>query len=1433
MKIKEQNEKEKKLRGAKDMDVIISTYEEIYGTKTVIEVKDMFKECKNKKQQVLVLGRAGIGKTTFCQYVAHQWSNGDIWPQFDLVILISLRNLTETRYRARRRPYRLIDLVKKEYYSCIPFPPEHETFIEKQCADPDNSRILWLLDGYDEFAPSMPEHLKDLFEGLRTTHHHIITSRPYLNTLPHAVKMEITGFTDNNIENYVKQFFDHIEDKSYDASSRSKDLLNFLKSKPSIWGVAHIPINLELICNIWTNVDWSKTKELTMTALYDNIIEWICRQYLTKQKNESIQMTKKKIYKNCSTELSFLETLAFKAMENSTIILQSDLLEQTFDMMRISPKDRTRFLNIGILKSLDDQQTGNHIETSKDHYFVHLSFQEHFAAQYLVNALKGTSSQQELAIKFIKNSKYHQRYVLVFTFAAGLLVDNYYESCRNTFWNALLEEPRDLVGLRHFELIVSCLEEANLEDTFRRHPKLLRYLIKYIEDTTSKGHYWFNSQWRHLADLLKRSPSLLCEKSIMKVLEQLTNSKNMDVACNTLRMIPRMIELNVNVNENCKLISLLVKALRRTDEGVKLEVCWVLRDMGKQAAKNDVISELVTALLESCEDVKEFACQALGEMGEEAAKDDVISALVTALLESSDEVKKSACEALGKMGENAAQKNVISALATTLTNRNLSDRLRWSVCRAMEYMCEKAAGNNVISALVTELLKGSKSDKRHVCDALETMSSKVATPEAISVLITAILKGDQSAKGSACIALGGMGEKAATHEVITALMALTMDQDQNTLVKENACRALGMIGRKPRNPEAVSALKTILQDQHLNETIRASACYALGEIDQETVTKEVINVWVDMLGDESSSVKTAVCNVLGEMDRNSATDEIILKLQTVFLKGKQSVKESVCEALEKMGEKAARYDVIGTLVVAFMDRNQDERLKRRVCGTLGKMGEKAAENYVVSALVIAFSEGSENVKESVCEALGEMGESAARYDVIGTLVVALMDRNQDERLKRRVCRTLGKMGEKAAQDNVIDALLTTLTDPNQSVWLKHTVCEILGKMSEKVAQDNVISALLTAFSKGSESVKKSACKTLGEMGEKAAQDNVIGALLTTLTDPNQSVWLKHTVCETLGKMSETLGKMSEKAAQDNVISALVTASEGSESIKKSACEALGKMGENAAQENVISALVTMLTDQSDGVQMNYPFGGIISRSAEELNNYIGTALWRIIERTPTRKMIKVLVATFNAQIVQIQERKGSGMNYPEIEYWMENCSNGIASVCQFLGKMDLKPEIDKVNDELMLFIRRFKCVPYPGMRDWLKMTVGIFERACEALEKITERPIVGEVIDDLIYIIFMTQNLLNHRDNNNRKKRKLFEIKELLVSNVFYTLMEISEKVALIDVISRLEPDVIKIIAKSEHWQYYLDTVPAEKLIEFFFQDGRSDVASCYHTCYI
>ena len=42
---KEQNRKEKLLRDAQPATIIMGTYEQIYGTKTAIDVKDIFKTC--------------------------------------------------------------------------------------------------------------------------------------------------------------------------------------------------------------------------------------------------------------------------------------------------------------------------------------------------------------------------------------------------------------------------------------------------------------------------------------------------------------------------------------------------------------------------------------------------------------------------------------------------------------------------------------------------------------------------------------------------------------------------------------------------------------------------------------------------------------------------------------------------------------------------------------------------------------------------------------------------------------------------------------------------------------------------------------------------------------------------------------------------------------------------------------------------------------------------------------------------------------------------------------------------------------------------------------------------------------------------------------------------------------------------------------------
>ncbi|CAF1281124.1 unnamed protein product [Adineta steineri] len=194
---KDQQEKEKKLRDSQHNDAIIEAFENIHGIKTPIDIENIFKTCKNQTRNVLVFGRAGIGKSTFCQYIAYQWATGMIWQEYELIALIPLRSLTADHYPIlpAGSNYSLIDVLRKECFSFDLYLSEKD---EKQLQEQFyNSRILWLLDGYDEIVQNVPAHLRSLLnDQLLKTPHHIITSRPYMNTLSYSVQLEITGFTD-------------------------------------------------------------------------------------------------------------------------------------------------------------------------------------------------------------------------------------------------------------------------------------------------------------------------------------------------------------------------------------------------------------------------------------------------------------------------------------------------------------------------------------------------------------------------------------------------------------------------------------------------------------------------------------------------------------------------------------------------------------------------------------------------------------------------------------------------------------------------------------------------------------------------------------------------------------------------------------------------------------------------------------------------------------------------------------------------------------------------------------------------------------------------------------------------------------------------------------------------------------------------------------
>ncbi|CAF1385635.1 unnamed protein product [Adineta steineri] len=930
---KKQQQKEKQLHDASTSDAILGSYEEIYGTKTTIDPKNIFNTCKSQDRKVLVFGRAGIGKSTFCRYIAYQWAMGSYWTEYELLALIPLRRLTTNRYPplSNGQNYSLIDLVKKEIFS-YDLSESEDKLLKKHF---DAKKTLWILDGYDEIARNVPSHLECLFEQLLKTPHHILTSRPYQNVLAYHVQMEITGFTDDNIKQYVQKFFDQIKDELDNSLDKSQKLFRFLQTNPSIWGVAHIPVNLELICSLWSNEDFIETKELTITSLYTLMVEWLCRRYLSNPTKTIQNLSKDDVNQRCEKELAFLENLAFYGMKNNTIILRPNLLRKALNEEKISFNDHPHILNMGILKSFNKQGIDTQIETDKDHYFVHLSFQEYFTARYLIKALKESSTHRE-EMKFIQRQKYNQRYALVFTFLSGLSSEADADTCLNVFWGLLLTPPIDLLGIRHMQLVISCLEETSNQSIIPQHTLLIEWIAKCIE------YNWST------------------ENEIIR--EYLTQS---------LRRAPTVISSQIIIN-------VLIQLLQNDGPHIRIVVLSLISEMNGSNLPAALIKLVATALDDEDTIVRSFACNALEKMGEKAAMNEVITKLASALEDNSGWVKASACEALGKMGEKAATNEVIAKLINTL-----EDEIEWnraSACRALENIGEKAATNEVITKLISVLEDESEEVRQSAFDALRNIGDEAAMDEVITKLIGALEDESEWVRSNACDALGKMGEKVATNEVITKLFSALKDESEK--VRWNACQALKNISDEAAMNEVITKLVSALDDE--SEWVRSNACDALEKMREKAATNEVITKLISTLEDESEKVRRNACQALGRICEMAAPNQVITKLVSALEDNSGWVRGHACEALGKMGEKAATNEVIAKLINTLED--EIERVRSFACEALEKMGEKAATNEVITKLISALEDESEEVKWSACNALVRIGKKAATNEVITKLV---------------------------------------------------------------------------------------------------------------------------------------------------------------------------------------------------------------------------------------------------------------------------------------------------------------------------------------------------------------------------------------------------------------------------------------------------------------
>ncbi|BBE08794.1 Uncharacterized protein MCB1EB_0633 [Mycoavidus cysteinexigens] len=474
-------------------------------------------------KRILIQGRAGIGKTTLCKKLVYEYHHNGLWQdRFESLLWVPLRQLKT------HVPKRLEDLLCNQYFVGH---ESHQAQALSKIFHAHQDKTLFILDGLDEVASELggENQLGTFLRALLEEKYVVITSRPTgvdANKLSKLdLELETIGFSQANVQAYIQKFA---------PESQQAAIQQFIKETP-LKGLVNIPIQLDALCHSWDRLP--KNREVTMAILYEAMVDKLWRKDSVRlEKEEEGKVLGADVIEDLSTsdleelmtaEIHYLSYLAFKGLEIEKIeFSREDLSQYRKELNEGSQTGKklpihftTNLKKTSYLHTAD----GHRLESERQYHFLHLTFQEFFAAKFLAGHLQACTKverapihivQKALSVMpsraeleaFIATHKYNPRYEIVWWMVAGLLKDTALEN----FFNVLGQSPRDLIGMHHQQVIMGCLNEARAqlkETTVEQLEKELIQWLNFEMENGQNGYSRLGSQRIFPEHLLLKHPA--------------------------------------------------------------------------------------------------------------------------------------------------------------------------------------------------------------------------------------------------------------------------------------------------------------------------------------------------------------------------------------------------------------------------------------------------------------------------------------------------------------------------------------------------------------------------------------------------------------------------------------------------------------------------------------------------------------------------------------------------------------------------------------------------------------------------------------------------------------------------------------------------------------------------------------------------------------